>query len=248
MVGGSPVASESLAGDWPSTITSRMVAEELTIAGYEASDAGEGMSDPVVKYLVEQHSLRKAFPAKHLFSMTTEVSDGRIVSVATCMCKQVFKFGSNDTLRIDAAIEAHQRRFSHQATVDGRGEPIGTGAAKSKKPRKRKEPGAGGHPAPIEPAPALNVLCPARVKFNRLRKFAHLVPLDISAGAKPPKHQVGEVTASLPKRLLPRRGRLERRARALPGLVCCSRQPARRTVKGASGDASFARTSGFSFR
>lgn len=138
-------------GTWCDTMTDKMANEELTIAGYEASDAGAGLSDPVVKYLVEQHGLRKQFPAKHIFSMTAEVVDGRIVSVATCTCKQVFKFGSNDYLRTNAAIEAHWRRFSHEKTVDGRGQSIGEAApaAKPKKSRKKSQPGAGGHPAPI---------------------------------------------------------------------------------------------------
>lgn len=132
--------------------------EELTISGYAASDAGAGLSDPVVKYLVEQHALRKQFPAKHIFSMTNEVADGRIVAVATCACKQVFKFGSNDYLRMNAAIEAHWRRFAHEKTVDGRGEAIGEAApVEANKPKRKtkSKPGAGGKtPAPIEPAPS----------------------------------------------------------------------------------------------
>ena len=111
-------------GTWCGTLTDKMANEELTIAGYEASDGGAELSDPVVKFLVEQHGLRMQFPAKHTFSMTTEVADGRIVSVATCKCKQVFKFGSNDYLRMNAAIEAHWRRFAHDKMVDGRGQPI----------------------------------------------------------------------------------------------------------------------------
>jgi hypothetical protein len=139
---------------------------ELTIAGYEASDAGASLSDPIVRYLVEQHGLRKQFPAKHNFSMTTEVADGRVVTVATCACKKVtFKFGSNDYLRMNAAIEAHWRRFSHEKTVDGRGQPTGGDEANSKKSKRKSQPDAGGHlPASIiadagrhlrsEPAPS----------------------------------------------------------------------------------------------
>jgi DNA adenine methylase len=73
--------------------------------------------------------------------MTTEVADGRIVSVATCACKQVFKFGSNDYLRMNAAIEAHWQKFDHLADkIDGMGHRIGSEAApvpKPKRPRKR---------------------------------------------------------------------------------------------------------------
>jgi hypothetical protein len=137
------------AAAWPSTMTEKMVAEELTIAGYEASDAGAGLSDPVVRFLVEQHRLRRQFPAKHVFSMTLADDDGRAVSVATCTCKQVFKFGTNDRLRMDAAIEAHWRRFSHEKTLDGRGQPIKAEAAEAvrsageppaKKSRRRRVP------------------------------------------------------------------------------------------------------------
>jgi hypothetical protein len=125
--------------DWPDTLTHDMAAKELTIASYAASDAGAGLSDPVVKYLAEQHALRRQFPAKHNFSMMTDVENGRIVTVATCACKQVFRFGSNDHLRMNVAIEAHWSRFAHEKTVDGRGNPIGEAApAEAKKPRKRK--------------------------------------------------------------------------------------------------------------
>ncbi len=135
------------------TLADKM-AQELTIAGYEASDSGAGLSDPVVRYLVEQHSLRKQFPAKHIFSMTTEVAEGRIVSVATCACKQVFRFGSNDHLRMNAAIEAHWRRFPHETTVDGRGEPIGAEAKKQRKARAKKADAASlDTPLPDPPSP-----------------------------------------------------------------------------------------------
>jgi hypothetical protein len=136
-----PISEDGLT--WCDTLTDQMAGEELTIAGYEASDAGAGLSDPVVKYLVEQHRLRKQFPAKHAFSITTEVADGRIVSVATCACKQVIKFPTNDPLRMDAAIEAHWRRFSHEPTVDGRGAPIIPGVLPGSKKRKRKSSDGG---------------------------------------------------------------------------------------------------------
>ncbi|MGJ5149845.1 DNA methyltransferase [Bradyrhizobium sp. HKCCYLR1023] len=120
---------------WCDTMTDQMAREELCIAGYQASDAGVELSDPVVRYLVEQHGLRKQFPAKHIFSMTRDVADGRIVSVATCACKQVLRFGSNDQLRMNAAIEAHWRQFDHEPKVDGRGEPIGKAANKARSRR-----------------------------------------------------------------------------------------------------------------
>ncbi|HYM31850.1 MAG TPA: DNA methyltransferase, partial [Candidatus Cybelea sp.] len=155
---------------WCDTLTDKMCREELTIAGYEASDAGAGLSDPVVKYLVQQHRLRRQFPAKHAFSMTTEVTDGRIISVATCACKQVLKFPSNDPLRMDAAIEAHWRRFSHQPTVGGRGNQIEINAEKGavespeapqpkKKRSRRSAPHAGDNPELANaalPEPALS--------------------------------------------------------------------------------------------
>jgi hypothetical protein len=78
--------------------------------------------------------------------MTTDVADGRIVSVATCACKQVFKFGSNDYLRMNAAIEAHWRRFSHEKTVDGRGQPIGSEGVDA-----RVKPGHDGKPKNARP-------------------------------------------------------------------------------------------------
>lgn len=109
---------------------------------YAAIDAGATISDPVVAALVEAHALRKQFPAAHTFSMTTDVADGRIVSVATCKCGQVIKFGSNDYVRMNAAIEAHWRRYPDGAMVDGRGDPIvpGDGARiAGSKPKKRRK-------------------------------------------------------------------------------------------------------------
>jgi hypothetical protein len=144
--------------DCGGTLTDAMAAEELTIAGYAASDTGSGLSDPVVRYLVDQHALRKQFPAKHIFSMTTDIADGRVVSVATCACRKVFKFGSNDHLRMNAAIEAHWRRFAHEKTVDGRGQPIGNdipAAAKKPKRETKSNPDAGGlNSASVSSAPS----------------------------------------------------------------------------------------------
>lgn len=108
---------------------------------YAEIDAGATISDPVVAALVEAHSLRKQFPAAHTFAMTTEVDDGRIVSVASCKCGHVLRFGSNDYVRMNAAIEAHWRRYPEGSMVDGRGDPIkpGDGARiAGSKPRKRK--------------------------------------------------------------------------------------------------------------
>lgn len=141
----------------------------INFSSYAAIDAGASISDPVVRYLVEEHGKRKQFPAKHTFSMTTDVAEGRIVSVATCKCGHAVRFGSNDVARMNAAIEAHWRRFPEEPTVDGRGEPIvpgdGSRIPQAKKPRKRRAPaisgedgagaspqqtsrgdGAGGHP------------------------------------------------------------------------------------------------------
>ncbi|WP_445222226.1 DNA methyltransferase [Bradyrhizobium sp. Pa8] len=109
---------------------------------YAEIDAGATISDPVVASLVEAHGLRRQFPAAHLFSMTTEVDDGRIVSVATCKCGHGLRFGSNDYVRMNAAIEAHWRRFPDGPMVDGRGDPIKPGDASriaGSKPRKRKK-------------------------------------------------------------------------------------------------------------
>lgn len=133
---------------------------------YASIDAGASISDPVVASLVEAHSLRKQFPAAHTFAMTTEVEDGRIVSVATCKCGHVIRFGSNDFVRMNAAIEAHWRRFPDGPMVDGRGDPIKPGDASriaGSKPKKRKSKSniaAAPHPdAPAlrsEPAPAMS--------------------------------------------------------------------------------------------
>lgn len=133
---------------------------------YAAIDAGATISDPVVAALVEAHSLRKQFPAAHTFAMTTEVDDGRIVSVATCKCGHVLRFGSNDYVRMNAAIEAHWRRYPEGPMVDGRGDPIkpGDGARiAGNKPKKRKSKSniaAAPHPdAPAlrsEPASAMS--------------------------------------------------------------------------------------------
>jgi DNA adenine methylase len=118
---------------------------------YAAIDAGAAISDPIVRDLVEAHEKRRQFPASHTFAMTTDVADGRIISVATCKCGQVFKFGSNDFLRMNAACEAHWRRFDHDKMVDGRGEPIVPGDAAriaGSKTRKRRKSSDGGGEAP----------------------------------------------------------------------------------------------------
>src|SRR5581483_9366311 len=73
------------------------------------------------------HRKRKQFPAKHTFSMTSEVADGRDIAVATCKCGHVIKFGANDQLRVDASIEAHWRRHGNGPMIDGRGQPIRPG-------------------------------------------------------------------------------------------------------------------------
>lgn len=90
-------------------------------------DAVQLICDPIVRRLVEEHRQRKAFPAKHTFSMTNPIEDGRILILATCTCGHVVKFGSGDQLRVDAAIEAHWRRHGHEPEVDGRGIPIKPG-------------------------------------------------------------------------------------------------------------------------
>lgn len=141
---GSPVASHDEAGvtDDAGGDLAGVLNQNLDQKTYAAIDAGVEISDPIVRDLVEAHGKRKQFPASHTFAMTTEVADGRIVSVATCKCGQVFKFGSNDVLRMDAACEAHWRRFDYDKMVDGRGQPIEPGDASriaGGKTRKRKK-------------------------------------------------------------------------------------------------------------
>ncbi|EJN14720.1 DNA methylase [Bradyrhizobium sp. YR681] len=117
------------------------VKQDLDQKTYAAIDAGATISDPIVRDLVFAFEQRRKFPANHIFSMTTEVADGRVVSVATCKCGHVIKFGSNDFVRMNAATEAHWRRFPEGPSVDGRGEPIKPGDASriaGSKPKKRK--------------------------------------------------------------------------------------------------------------
>jgi DNA methylase len=90
-------------------------------------DAVQLTRDPIVRHLVEEHRSRKVFPAKHTVSMTNPIEDGTILILATCKCGHVIKFGAGDQLRVDAAIEAHWRRFDHEPVVDGRGIPIKPG-------------------------------------------------------------------------------------------------------------------------
>jgi hypothetical protein len=143
--------------------------DTLDQSGYAAIDAGASISDPVVRSLVEAHDLRRQFPAAHTFSMTTEVAEGRIVSVASCKCGHVLRFGSNDYVRMNAAIEAHWRRYPDGPKVDGRGDPIKPGDASriaGSKPKRRKAAKSNSNvadapnPAPpslrSEPAPAMS--------------------------------------------------------------------------------------------
>ncbi|WP_316234636.1 DNA methyltransferase [Bradyrhizobium sp. SZCCHNR1020] len=108
-------------------------------------DAEQLTRDPIVRELAEAHAKRRQFPAKHIFSMTTSVDDGRIVSVGTCSCGHTLKFGSNDHVRMNAAIEAHWRRHGDGPMVDGRGTPIkpGDGSRISQAPKRRKRKQAG---------------------------------------------------------------------------------------------------------
>ncbi|WP_244626057.1 DNA cytosine methyltransferase [Bradyrhizobium betae] len=133
-------------GDIPSAASSPVapveMVQNLDQQTYAAIDAGETISDPIVRDLIEAFEKRKQFPAHHTFSMTTEVADGRVVSVATCKCGHVIKFGSNDYVRMNAATEAHWRRFPEGPTVDGRGDPIVPGDASriaGSKPKRRKK-------------------------------------------------------------------------------------------------------------
>ena len=109
--------------DWAMALKPAQVAETSDVL----ANPDRQISDPVVRELAEAHGKRRQFPAKHIFAMTTAVEDGRIISVATCACKTAFKFASNDPLRMDAAIEAHLRRFDYEPMVDGRGIPIKPG-------------------------------------------------------------------------------------------------------------------------
>jgi DNA methylase len=134
--------------------------EGFAVGDKPAFDQGEGRparpdplppSDPVVAELVAAHRLRKQFPAKHTISMTTAMVNGQFKNIGTCACGVVMSHSNYEHL--DAAIEAHWRRFSYDSMVDGRGQPIKPGDASripsAKKPRKKKsEPGTGGHPVP----------------------------------------------------------------------------------------------------
>lgn len=129
-------------------------------------------SDPIVAMLIEAHRARKTFPAGHTFSMTNPVINGHMVTLGTCSCGDSFSYpyGSAGHERMDAAIEAHWQKFDDlPEKIDGRGQPIPSmqpyteGAASTppyttavgKKPRrKKKQPGAGGHPAPLASAPS----------------------------------------------------------------------------------------------
>ncbi|WP_407146273.1 DNA methyltransferase [Bradyrhizobium sp. ORS 86] len=146
-------------GDLSGALNQPKIVDQADQAGYAAIEKGAEISDPIVRYLVEQHEKRKQFPAKHTFSMTTEVDDGRIVSVATCSCGDVvFRFGSNDYLRMNAAIEAHWSRNAYGPMVDGMGKPIVPGDASripqaAKKSRKRTSSDGGvesRNPRPVD--------------------------------------------------------------------------------------------------
>jgi hypothetical protein len=107
-----------------------------------ADDAEQLTRDPVVRMLVEAHRARRQFPAKHVFSMTNPIADGRIMIRATCGCGHVISFGANDQLRVDAAIEAHWRRYGEGPSIDGRGIPIKPGDGARISGSKQKVSGA----------------------------------------------------------------------------------------------------------
>ncbi|MGJ4893753.1 DNA methyltransferase [Bradyrhizobium oligotrophicum] len=109
---------------------------------FTGDDAEQLTRDPVVRHLAEAHAKRRQFPAKHIFSMTTAIDDGRIVSIGTCGCSHVIKFGSNDFVRMNAAIEAHWRRHGDGPMVDGRGVPIKPGDGARISAAKQKVSGA----------------------------------------------------------------------------------------------------------
>lgn len=91
-------------------------------------------SDPIVAMLVEAHRARKLYPAGHTFSMTNPIQNGRVVMLAVCSCGVGFAYHTDNYERMDAAIEAHLQKFDHQPEkVDGRGQPIGEPAKKSRK-------------------------------------------------------------------------------------------------------------------
>jgi hypothetical protein len=123
---------------------------EADFANYERIDAGAVISDPVVAFLCEEYAKRKQFPAKHTIAMTNPIEDGRVMTVGTCSCGHVIKFIGGDYRRMDAAIEAHWRRFPVGDMVDGRGEPIkpGDGARIASAKKSRRKAAAPAAPAP----------------------------------------------------------------------------------------------------
>jgi hypothetical protein len=122
---------------------------------FAGDDAEQLTRDPVVRHLVEQHALRKQFPAKHTFSMTNPIEDGRILILATCKCGHQIKFGAGDQIRVDAAIEAHWPRHDFDGPlIGGRGEPIVPEVLPGSKKRKRKNIADDAPRIPrLEPAP-----------------------------------------------------------------------------------------------
>jgi hypothetical protein len=101
------------------------------------SDSNEqsANSDPIVAALVAAHRARKAWPAGHVFAMTSPVQNGRMVTLGTCSCGDTFSYAFGCYELMDAAIEAHLQKFDHlPGKVDGRGQPISAenGAAESR--------------------------------------------------------------------------------------------------------------------
>jgi hypothetical protein len=112
------------ANDLPEKPAAEEITSPAMFKDYAAIDAGAAISDPVVRELYEANRKRRQFPAKHVFSRTLAVEDGRTLSLATCTCGHTLKFVQGDEARMCAAEEAHWRRFPEGPTVDGRGQPI----------------------------------------------------------------------------------------------------------------------------
>jgi hypothetical protein len=119
--------------------------------GARANDGSPVAPDPVIRALVEAHHARKVYPAGHTFGMTNPIINGQMVTMGTCSCGESFSYAFGGHERMDAAIEAHWRKFDHlPEKVDGRGNAIvqdeylaGIQAKTKEKQKKgqRKKPG-----------------------------------------------------------------------------------------------------------
>jgi DNA modification methylase len=134
---------------WAFALRSSEPSEEITSEANPNDVLGQktasgDITDPVIRALCAANRARKVYPAGHTFAMTNPVINGVMMTMGTCSCGDSFSYTFGSYERMDAAIEAHRRKFDHLAEkVDGRGNPIsgeeGADAnAKPKAARKRR--------------------------------------------------------------------------------------------------------------